>query len=153
MKLSLAAFSLLALVASTSAQYFSAGWTPGQKQPEPHSPETVDTKPEPPIAKPAKVSAPFSLLNLFDTEKLLTSGPSVALFNRFGINITERLEASLLAKIWDERVTLLTDDNYNDVVVNEVLTEQEEEDRVWIIVMYVSLPIEFLCPPFSLTFL
>ena len=137
MKLSLA---LLALVASSNAQYFSAGWSPGQKQPEPQSPEhPVDSTSTPvPIAEPAKTT-PLSLLNLFDTTKLLTSGPSVALFNRFGINITERIEASSLAHMWDERVPLITDDNYEDLVVNEVMTEQEEADRVWVIVMYVIL--------------
>jgi len=71
---------------------------------------------------------------MFDINKILTTGPSVALFNRFGINITERIEASL-AQIWDERVPLITDDNYEDVVVNEILTEQEEKDRLWVIVI------------------
>jgi hypothetical protein len=73
---------------------------------------------------------------LFDTNKLLTSGPSVALFNRFGINITEKVAAS--TNIWDERIPLITDDNYEDLVVNEILTEQEEADRVWIIVISVT---------------
>jgi hypothetical protein len=142
MKLSLA---LLALVASSNAQYFSAGWSPGQKQPEPQSPEhPFDSTNTPvPIAEPVKTT-PLSLLNLFDTTKLLTSGPSVSLFNRFGINITERIEASSLVHMWDERVPLITDDNYEDLVVNEVMTEQEEADRVWIIVMYVSYLIQFL---------
>ena len=139
MKLSLAIFNLLALVASSNAQYFSAGWSPGQKQPEAQSPvQPVDNLPTPtPIAEPVKPTSPLSLLDLFDTNKLLTSGPSVALFNRLGINITEKVEAS--SNIWDERIPLITDDNYEDLVVNEILTEQEEADRVWIIVMYVSL--------------
>jgi hypothetical protein len=134
---SLATFSLLALLASSNAQYFSAGWSPGQKQPEPQS-----LKPVPIAAEPVKATTPFSLLSLFDTNKILTSGPSVALFDRFGINITERIEASL-AQIWDERIPLITDDNYDDLIVNESLTELEEIDRVWIIVMYVSHHIHF----------
>jgi len=137
MKLSLATFNLLALVASVSAQYFSAGWTPGQKQP---APQTFDTKPAP-IPEATKAANPFSLsklYNSFSAEKLLTSWPSIALFDRFGINITERVETSLLAKIWDERIPLITDNNYNDLVVNEVLTEQEEKDRVWMIVISVT---------------
>jgi hypothetical protein len=134
---SLATFSLLALLASSNAQYFSAGWSPGQKQPDPQQP--VASKPVPVAAEPVKATTnPLSLLNLLDTNKILASGPSVALFNRFGINITERLETASLAKIWDERVPLITDDNYDDLIVNEPLTEQEEIDRVWIIVMYVS---------------
>ena len=139
---SLATFSLLALVASANAQYFSAGWSPGQKQPEPQ--QTVASEPVPIAAEPVKATTtPLSLLNLFDTTKILTSGPSVALFNRFGINITERMEIASLAKIWDERIPLITDDNYDDLIVNEALTEQEEIDRVWIIVMYVSSHIHF----------
>lgn len=140
MKLFLATCSLLALVASSNAQYFSQGWIPGQKQPEPQLQQepVLESKPtqivEP--VKAAKPITPFSLSNLFDINKILTSEPSVALFNRFGINITERVEASL-AKIWDERVPLITDDNYEDMVVNEILTEQEEKDRVWVIVMCV----------------
>ena len=139
---SLATFTLLALLASSNAQYFSAGWTPGQKQPDPQQP--VASKPVPVPAEPVKATTtPLNLLNLFDTTKILTSGPSVALFNRFGINITERMELFSLAKIWDERIPLITDDNYDDLVVNEALTEQEEIDRVWIIVMYVSYHIHF----------
>jgi len=142
MKLSLATFSLLALVASSNAQYFSAGWTPGQKHPETPSPVQATplsrSTPPPSAEQPVKPFSPSSLLNLFDITKLLTSGPSVAFFDRFGINITERVEASALAQKWDERVPLITDDNYQDLIVNEVLTEQEEIDRVWIIVISVT---------------
>lgn len=135
----LATFTLLALLASSNAQYFSAGWSPGQKQPEPQ--QTIASKP---AAEPVKATTnPLNLLNLFDINKILTSGPSVALFNRFGINITERIEAASLEKIWDERVPLITDDNYDDLIVNEALTEQEEIDRVWIIVMYVFFSYPF----------
>lgn len=134
---SLVTFTLLALLAFANAQYFSAGWSPGQKKTEPKQP--VATKPVPIPSEPAKATTnPLSLLNLFDTNMILKSGPSVALFNLFGINITQRMEAASLAKIWDERVPLITDDNYEDLIVNEALTEQEETDRVWIIVMYAS---------------
>ncbi|KAF8806259.1 hypothetical protein BYT27DRAFT_7168667 [Phlegmacium glaucopus] len=142
MKLSLATVTFLALVASSSAQYFSAGWTPGQKQPEHQPPQESQviasvTKPSP-IPEPPVKATPFSLSNLLDINRVLTTGPSVALFNRFGINITERVEASRLENIWDIRVPLITDDNYNDLIVNETLTEQEEKDRVWIIVISVT---------------
>lgn len=126
MKLSLA---LLALVTSSSAQYFSAGWNP---QPETQEPTANPS----PISEPVKIT-PLSLLKSFDINKILTSAPSVALFNRFGINITEKIEASLLSNIWDQRVPLINDDNYDDLVINEIMTEQEEIDRVWIIVVYV----------------
>jgi hypothetical protein len=133
--------ALLALLASSNAQYFSAGWSPGQKQPEHQS--LKEPEPVPVAAEPAKAITPLSLLKLFDTTTILKSGPSVALFNRFGINITERMETASLAKIWDERVPLITDDNYEDLIVNEALTEQEEVDRVWIIAMYVFSQIYF----------
>jgi hypothetical protein len=139
---SLSSFTLLALLASANAQYFSAGWSPGQKQPEPQ--QSLASKPVPVAAsEPAKATTPLSLLNLFDATKILKSGPSVSLFNHFGINITERMETASLSKIWDERVPLITDDNYDDLIVNEALTEQEEIDRVWIIAMYVSFYIHF----------
>ena len=138
---SLSSFTLLALLASANAQYFSAGWSPGQKQPEPQ--QRVASKPVPVAAEPAKATPLLSLLNLLDTTKILKSGPSVALFNHFGINITERMETASLAKIWDERVPLITDDNFDDLIVNEALSEQEEIDRVWIIAMYVSSHIHF----------
>jgi hypothetical protein len=134
--MNLLSLALLALVSSSSAQYFSAGWNPGQKQPETQSQAEPTTNPSP-IAEPVKIT-PLSLLKSFDINKILTSTPSVALFNRFGINITEKIEASLLSNIWDQRVPLISDDNYDDLVINEIMTEQEEIDRVWIIVVYVS---------------
>ncbi|KAF8165687.1 hypothetical protein B0H34DRAFT_690040 [Crassisporium funariophilum] len=140
MKLSVAALSLLALVGSSTAQYFSAGWTPGQKQ-QPQEPEVATFVPVPEekattAAQPK--AAPFSFSNLFDINKLLTSEPAVAIFNRMGINITEKVQAALDHKIWDERVELITDDNYKELIVDEPLTEQQEKDRVWILVISVT---------------
>jgi hypothetical protein len=67
---------------------------------------------------------------------MLSNGPVSQLFNRWGINITERLEAAKAnTEIWDSRIPLITDDNYNDLIVNEVLTTEEEKDRVWFLVM------------------
>lgn len=137
MKLSLAAISLLALAASSNAQYFSGGWRPGQAAQETtdaYVPEPSST-PEP--AAPAQPQKPFSLSSLFDFNRILTSAPAAALFSQVGINITEKVQAALDVKIWDERVELITDDNYKDIIVNEPMTEQEEKDRVWIIVMCV----------------
>ena len=65
------------------------------------------------------------------------SPPAVALFGRLGVNITERMQGALEggSQQWDQRIPLITDDNYNDLIVNESLTEQEEKDRTWLIVM------------------
>jgi len=67
---------------------------------------------------------------------MLSNGPVSQLFNRLGINITERLEAAKAnSEIWDNRIPLITDDNYNDLLVNEVLTTEEEKNRVWFLIM------------------
>lgn len=138
MKLSLASLCTLALIGSVNAQYFSAGWTPGQKVHEeptaatfvPGASQTADAG-----SAPAAAATPFSLSSLFSLDKLLTSEPAVKLFSNFGINITERVQHAFPSKLWDDRIELITDDNYKDVIVNEPLTEEEEKERTWIIVM------------------
>ena len=126
---------VLALAASIEAQYFSAGWAPGQPIPEEASPTSVPEKQAP----ANKRISPSSLASYLDLSKLLTSEPAVALFGRFGINITEKVQGAIeLSKNrWDERIPLITDDNYEDLIVNEPLTEEEEKERTWIIAMQV----------------
>ncbi|KAF8914277.1 hypothetical protein CPB84DRAFT_1742067 [Gymnopilus junonius] len=141
MKASLASLSALALVASVGAQYISAGWTPGQKINEeptaavyvPGASETAEAG-----SAPAAAATPFSLSSLLSLDKLLTSEPAVKLFNNFGINITERVQHAFPAKLWDDRIELITDHNYKDLIVNETLTEEEEKERTWIIVISVT---------------
>jgi hypothetical protein len=139
--LSSSALTLLALAGSTSADYFSAGWTPGQN---PHAEVPTATFASTAAlptgtaaaAQPRRTSKPFSLSSLFDLNNILTSEPVAALFNTFGVNITERV--ALQQKIWDDRVQLITDDNFNDLIVNEPMTPEEEKERVWIFVMCVG---------------
>jgi hypothetical protein len=135
MKLDTFALTALAFVAPSSAQYFSAGWAPGQAVPTdaPSSPSfEPDTTPLPP---PRQGESRFSL------SYLLSNGPVSQLVNRLGFNLTERLEAAQTeSEIWDNRIPLVTDDNYNELIVNEVLTEEEEKDRVWFLIMWVSCP-------------
>jgi len=64
--------------------------------------------------------------------RLLTSGPVASLFAKLGVNITKTLEQP---KFWDERIPLITDNNYNDVIVNEPLTDEELQDRTWAIII------------------
>jgi hypothetical protein len=133
----LATLGLLACLLFVNAQYLSEGWKPGQ---EVHT--VTDAAPADPTYTPVetsqpKQSKPLRLSQLFDINRLLTSDPAVAMFSKFGINITERVQLAFSNKLWDERVPLITDHNYKDIIVNEQLTEQEEKDRVWMIVMYV----------------
>ena len=124
------AFAALALVAPTAAQYFSAGWTPGQAVPT-VTPDSSSFDPKSAsLPQPRQDESRFSLSYLFST------GPAAQLFNRLGINVTERLEAAKnYSEIWDGRVPLITDANYNDLIVNEVLTEEEEKSRVWLLIV------------------
>jgi len=130
MRLHTLAIIPLAFAAPSCAQYFSAGWTPGQAVPteasSPPSFEPVTT----PLPPPRQGESRFSL------SYMLSNGPVSQLFNRLGINITERLEAAKVnSEIWDNRIPLITDDNYNDLIVNEVLTTEEEKTRVWFLIM------------------
>ena len=63
---------------------------------------------------------------------LLTSGTVASLFAKLGINITKTLERP---NHWDERIPLITDDNYHDIIVNEPLADEELQDRTWAIIM------------------
>jgi hypothetical protein len=136
---------VLALAAAANAQYFSQGWVPGQAvTAESSAPSAAGGAPPRQNAK-AEPAEAFSLSSLFDMNKVLSSGPVKGLFEKAGINITERLEAQAVSP-WDDRVPLITDSNYFDMVVNETLTEEEEEKRVWVIVVYVPSPHLSACP-------
>lgn len=134
-------FCVLALAAAANAQYFSAGWTPGQAVTAESAAPTFIGVPSSGQKAPAqpRPEEPFSISSFLDINKILTSAPIKGLFDKAGINITERLEAAAVMP-WDTRVPLITDENYFDMVVNETLTEEEEENRVWVIVVYVQRP-------------
>ena len=124
------AFVALALVGHSGAQYFSDGWTPGQAVPT-ATPDSSSFSP-----KSASLPPPRQGESRFSLSYMLSAGPAAQLLNRLGINITERLEAARNnSEIWDGRIPLITDDNYNDLIVNEVLTEEEEKSRVWLLLM------------------
>lgn len=143
---------VLPALSFVSAQYISEGWKPGQpvvKGQTGYTYQTTATGNVPPVVSDAASAQQHSdiktsargLLSLLSLESLLESGPVQALFGRAGVNITEKLEAARAQeKIWDERIPLLTDDNYEDLVVEEKFeTLEEEKDRIWFIVMYVLL--------------
>ncbi|KAK0207008.1 hypothetical protein DFS33DRAFT_1318408 [Desarmillaria ectypa] len=128
--------ALLSSLSLARAQYFSEGWKPGQAVPSEvpipaSTPVPVDSQEE---SAPLR---PSDLLSLFEVKTWLTSEPAVALFSRFGINITERLEAAEVLP-WDNRIPLITDNNYEEMIVKEELTEEEEEERVWALLISAS---------------
>lgn len=124
------------------AQYFSDGWKPGQ--PTTQASNAAPTGGFDPAASQAAAAAqggPASSQGNF-LERVLKSGPLSNLFAKTGVNITERLEAAHAAQaaMWDQRIPLITDENYNDLIVNETFaSEEEERARVWFLVMCVPL--------------
>jgi len=118
------------LFGAVSAQYFSAGWAPGQPVQQESATEWSPNQGVPRNAQPRQQTS-------FDWTKLLTDGPVGSLFEKAGINITKNIEDAALkeANRWDKRIPLITDDNYDNLVVNETLTEEEEKERIWFIVI------------------
>lgn len=116
--------ALLVLASLANAQYFSSGWTPGQPVPTAPAqnapPRVVET-----AGKHATTPAKPSFL-----DSLVTGSPLSALAGIIGFNLTGTPHV-----IWDERIPLITDSNYVDLVVNEEMTPEEEEKRVWFLVM------------------
>ncbi|KAJ7054982.1 hypothetical protein C8F01DRAFT_1160568 [Mycena amicta] len=142
MKLSLLG---LAFLTTANAQYFSEGWKPGQAVTAERNVPTGKTgAPIPGRHAPAPGEQPqqpqepqeqFSITDLFDMTKLMNTSTVRGLFAKAGINITERLEAAAVS-LWDERIPLITDENYEAMVVNETFaSKQEEEERVWVVIV------------------
>lgn len=119
--------SFLSLTGLVNAQYFSAGWTPGQPVPSqtpspahvPHSPSTPTTQ-----HGPGKMSF---------LDSLVTVGPLGAVSSLIGLNLTGAPSVT-----WDERIPLITDENYAEMIVNETLTAEEEKERVWFLIVTVT---------------
>lgn len=117
----------LSLTGLVNAQYFSAGWTPGQPVPSqtpspahvPHSPSTPATQ-----HGPGKMSF---------LDSLVTVGPLGAVSSLIGLNLTGAPSVT-----WDERIPLITDENYAEMIVNETLTAEEEKERVWFLIITVT---------------
>ena len=140
MKLSGILFGSLLCAASAHAQYFSAGWSPGQKAPgsaEQAPPEPAYTfDPAAQAASDAASGAGSSGKRLGFMDRLLTSGPVASLFGKLGVNVSDAVARS--ASPWDERIPLIMDENFGEMIVNETLTAEEERERVWFLIMCVS---------------
>jgi hypothetical protein len=133
MRLDTLALASLAFVTPSCAQYFSAGWVPGQAVPT----DTPASSSSSLGAETTSLPTPRQGQSHFGLSYILSTGPVSSFFDRLGINITERLEAAREANpgVWDGRIPLVTDDNFNDLIVNEELTDEEEKHRVWLLIM------------------
>ena len=144
MKASLAAAAAaFGFAVSVSGQYFSEGWKPGQAVSKAatgytsatsvYSPQNTDTSGGQQATTESK-----GLSSLLDLTNLLQTGPAKAFFGSIGVNITEKIAlAQEQTKIWDPRIPLITDDNYESMIVEEKFeTLEEETNRVWFFVMY-----------------
>ncbi|KIK95339.1 hypothetical protein PAXRUDRAFT_827141 [Paxillus rubicundulus Ve08.2h10] len=120
---------LFAVAELANAQYFSAGWAPGQPVP------TIPAHQQPPAARPAETAKKHSITPPKPSflDNLVTGGPVSAFTSLIGFNISGTPEA-----VWDARIPLITDSNYADMIVNEEMTPEEEENRVWFIVITVT---------------
>jgi len=129
-------FAALAFAPFVVAQYISEGWKPGQ-------PLTRDVPPaaHTPGARPDGGNIPAkkeqrSLGSFFDLSRLLETGAVSSLLGKAGINVTESLkEARAKASPWDERIPLINDDTWGDMVLNEPLTAEEEEKGLWFLII------------------
>lgn len=129
MKLSLA---LLPLVA-TSAWAGYNDYHQADLEPE----NAVYTQ-APPEEKPKAQSFLERLQHAFDLEAILTSGPVVSIAAKAGINITEKVQAAKAAaegSAWNHHIPLITDENYRETIVEEPLSLDELDKRVWFLLM------------------
>ncbi|KAG8865162.1 hypothetical protein FRB96_000051 [Tulasnella sp. 330] len=129
------ALALLPLLAST----VSAGWFSDSKpDKDVQAPIFDGAKPDPP-KQPAK--SIFDYIPQFDVETLLTYGPVAKLISKTGVNVTEKFaeaKRAAAATGWHPDIPLITDDNYQEMIMDEKLSAAEMDKRVWIIL--VSVP-------------
>lgn len=122
---------LLATRAILASAYYSSGWSPddtkttAMSSPTPSTEGGAGATPE-----PAVTGSPFS----FDWTDLIKKGPIGDLFKLAGINVTEHLEAAkqrAAVKPYDQRVPLITDENYESLIFDPV----DGKDKTWFIVV------------------
>lgn len=74
----------------------------------------------------------------FHWSKILTEGPIGNALLKVGLNYTAAREEAerRKANMWDRRIPLITDDNYESLIVNETFSDEEEEkERVWFLIV------------------
>ncbi|KAH7105635.1 hypothetical protein BKA62DRAFT_690379 [Auriculariales sp. MPI-PUGE-AT-0066] len=145
------ALSLLVSAASVAAQYVSSGWQPGQTprvvrmrdtgydpanpyRPNPAPPADAQTdqqqqqQPVQETPKHSKATGGFWV-------QLFSSGPLADFAQKVGVNVSRVVERQHIDDAWDRRIPLIYDEDFNETVVHEVMTREEEEDRVWALVI------------------
>ncbi|KIJ69817.1 hypothetical protein HYDPIDRAFT_104448 [Hydnomerulius pinastri MD-312] len=122
--------SLLTVAGIAHAQYFSAGWAPGQ--PIPTLPAQQQQQQAARPAETAEMQGNIPPKPSF-LDNLVTAGPISAITSLVGLNISGTPDA-----VWDARIPLITDSNYVDMIVNEEMTPEEEEKRVWFLLITVT---------------
>lgn len=103
-------------------------WTPGG-HPEEKTPSGSETGATP----PAETS--------FHWSQIFTQGPIGDALLKVGLNYTAAREEAerRKANMWDARIPLITDDNYESLIVNESFSsETEEKERVWFLIVTIQ---------------
>lgn len=112
--------SLLATHAVLVSAYYSSGWSPeGTKEADTPSP----TPPLEGDAHDAQAPVVTGSSSSFDWTDLLKKGPIGGLFELAGINVTQHLDAAkqrAAQKPYDTRVPMITDENYESLVLDPV---------------------------------
>ncbi|KAF8314742.1 hypothetical protein DL93DRAFT_2079894 [Clavulina sp. PMI_390] len=141
MKVSLSALLLLPVAASAA---YTEGWKPGQAYTRYQTSSATGTAATSIPTKDHSAPRPPSLndiTKLFDLEYLLTEGPLSRVAQRLGWNVTEHLEKARegVPPRFNIDIPLLTDENYEQDLLNEQFSSaEEEEDRVWAIMCSVG---------------
>ncbi len=125
------------------AAIVSAGWYPDSdksthdKAANTNAPLFEGAIPAAPAKKPAKGFLDY--LPDFNIETILTAKPIANIISRTtGINVTEKFEVAKQQAAetgWHPDITLITDENYKELIVEEPLSLDELEERVWIIMV------------------
>ncbi|KAJ3993690.1 hypothetical protein F5050DRAFT_1780023 [Lentinula boryana] len=128
---------LIFLSLNVNGQYFSEGWKPGQ---------AVTSE----SSAPLPTGVPSGTGHSDDSQKsqqlsvdgILNSPWISSLFAKAGVNISSIAStvglSSKAAYPWDPRIPLITDTNFDDMIVDEELTLEEERNRTWLIVVSTS---------------
>ncbi|RXW25174.1 hypothetical protein EST38_g694 [Candolleomyces aberdarensis] len=114
------------------AQYFSEGWKPGQAVQDTATAANPASTGWSPGQKSGSDSSEGTSASSFDFNTFL-----VSTLNKLGFNVS--LPEATGHGLWDERIPLITDANYQDLIVNEEFASDEEASkRTWALIITTS---------------